>query len=90
MSSTQARAEAAFLGLAQGLTEFLPISSSAHLRIIGPLLPSGGDPGGAFTAVTQIGTEAAVLPYFREAAARYSFHIPHTPSPSWKLPYCSR
>lgn len=57
--------EAAFLGLIQGLTEFLPVSSSAHLRIIGPLLPSGGDPGAAFTAITQIGTEAAVLLYFR-------------------------
>ncbi len=57
--------EAAFLGVIQGLTEFLPISSSAHLRIIGPLLPSGGDPGAAFTAITQIGTEAAVLLYFR-------------------------
>jgi undecaprenyl-diphosphatase len=59
-------AEAAFLGLLQGLTEFLPVSSSAHLRIVGPLLPSGGDPGAAFTAITQLGTEAAVLIYFRE------------------------
>ncbi len=59
-------AEAAFLGLLQGLTEFLPVSSSAHLRIVGPLLPSGGDPGAAFTAITQIGTEAAVLLYFRQ------------------------
>ena len=58
-------AEAAFLGLLQGLTEFLPVSSSAHLRIVGPLLPSGGDPGAAFTAITQIGTEVAVLIYFR-------------------------
>lgn len=57
--------EAAFLGLLQGLTEFLPVSSSAHLRIVGPLLPSGGDPGAAFTAITQIGTEVAVLLYFR-------------------------
>ena len=57
--------EAAFLGLLQGLTEFLPVSSSAHLRIAGSLLPSGTDPGAAFTAVTQIGTEAAVLIYFR-------------------------
>jgi len=63
-------AEAAFLGLIQGLTEFLPVSSSAHLRIIGPLLPSGGDPGAAFTAITQIGTEAAVLLYFRRDIAR--------------------
>ncbi|TCP32823.1 undecaprenyl-diphosphate phosphatase [Sphingomonas sp. BK235] len=57
--------EAAFLGLLQGLTEFLPVSSSAHLRIAGALLPSGSDPGAAFTAITQIGTEAAVLLYFR-------------------------
>ncbi|WP_315759816.1 undecaprenyl-diphosphate phosphatase [Sphingomonas sp. Y38-1Y] len=58
--------EAAFLGLVQGLTEFLPISSSAHLRIVGAFLPSATDPGAAFTAVTQIGTEAAVLLYFRK------------------------
>ncbi|RCW70462.1 undecaprenyl-diphosphate phosphatase [Pseudorhodoferax soli] len=62
--------EAAVLGLIQGLTEFLPVSSSAHLRIFGPLLPSGGDPGAAFTAITQIGTEAAVLLYFRHDIAR--------------------
>lgn len=58
--------EAIILGLLQGLTEFLPVSSSAHLRILGPLLPSGGDPGAAFTAITQLGTEAAVLIYFRK------------------------
>ena len=62
--------EAMLLGLVQGLTEFLPVSSSAHLRIIGPLLPSGGDPGAAFTAITQLGTEAAVLLYFRHDIAR--------------------
>ncbi|MFK0383443.1 undecaprenyl-diphosphate phosphatase [Rhizobium sp. RM] len=56
--------EAGFLGLLQGLTEFLPISSSAHLRIAGEFLPSGADPGAAFTAITQIGTELAVLVYF--------------------------
>ncbi|MGO4315158.1 undecaprenyl-diphosphate phosphatase [Agrobacterium tumefaciens] len=56
--------EAGFLGLLQGLTEFLPVSSSAHLRIAGEFLPSGADPGAAFTAITQIGTEAAVLVYF--------------------------
>lgn len=49
----------------QGLTEFLPISSSAHLRIVGELLPSAKDPGAAFTAITQIGTELAVLIFFR-------------------------
>ncbi len=70
MSPATAWLEAAFLGLIQGLTEFLPVSSSAHLRIIGPLLPSGGDPGAAFTAITQIGTEAAVLLYFRHDIVR--------------------
>jgi undecaprenyl-diphosphatase len=56
--------EAILLGIVQGLTEFLPISSSAHLRIV-PALVGWEDPGAAFTAVTQIGTEAAVLLYFR-------------------------
>ena len=57
--------QGAFLGLVQGLTEFLPISSSAHLRIF-PELFGWGDPGAAFTAVIQIGTELAVLIYFRK------------------------
>ncbi|MGY1640685.1 undecaprenyl-diphosphate phosphatase [Geodermatophilus sp. SYSU D00703] len=56
--------EAVVLGLVQGLTEFLPISSSAHLRVVGEAF-GWGDPGAAFTAITQIGTEAAVLLYFR-------------------------
>lgn len=56
--------EAAILGLIQGLTEFLPISSSAHLRIVGELLPSASDPGATFTAITQLGTETAVIIYF--------------------------
>lgn len=55
--------EAAILGIVQGLTEFLPISSSAHLRITAALA-GWGDPGAAFTAVTQIGTELAVVIYF--------------------------
>lgn len=55
--------EAVVLGVVQGLTEFLPISSSAHLRITAALA-GWGDPGAAFTAVTQIGTELAVLLYF--------------------------
>jgi undecaprenyl-diphosphatase len=62
--------EAIVLGLVQGLTEFLPISSSAHLRVVGELLPGGADPGAAFTAITQIGTETAVLLYFRRDIAR--------------------
>ena len=60
--------EAIVLGLVQGLTEFLPVSSSAHLRIVGELIGSG-DPGAAFTAITQIGTEIAVLIYFRHDIA---------------------
>jgi undecaprenyl-diphosphatase len=56
--------EAIILGLVQGLTEFLPISSSAHLRIIGEVLPGAADPGAAFTAITQLGTETAVVVYF--------------------------
>jgi undecaprenyl-diphosphatase len=62
--------EALFLGLIQGLTEFLPISSSAHLRLTGEFLPNAGDPGATFTAITQIGTELAVLIYFRKDIAR--------------------
>jgi undecaprenyl-diphosphatase len=57
--------KAVILGLIQGLTEFLPISSSAHLRIF-PEWFGWGDPGAAFTAVIQIGTELAVLIYFRK------------------------
>lgn len=56
--------EALILGLVQGLTEFLPISSSAHLRIVGEFLGAGADPGAAFTAITQLGTETAVVVYF--------------------------
>lgn len=56
--------EAVILGLVQGLTEFLPVSSSAHLRIVGEFLPSAADPGAAFTAITQLGTELAVLIFF--------------------------
>ncbi len=55
--------EAIILGILQGLTEFLPISSSAHLRIFGDLA-QWGDPGATFTAITQLGTETAVLIYF--------------------------
>ncbi len=62
--------EAAVLGVVQGLTEFLPISSSAHIRVVGALLPNGTDPGAAFTAVIQIGTELAVLLYFRHDIVR--------------------
>jgi undecaprenyl-diphosphatase len=56
--------EAIVLGVIQGLTEFLPISSSAHLLVFAQIF-GWADPGAAFTAVTQIGTEAAVLIFFR-------------------------
>ncbi|MDJ1135624.1 undecaprenyl-diphosphate phosphatase [Streptomyces iconiensis] len=61
--------ESFVLGLVQGLTEFLPISSSAHLRLTAAFA-GWEDPGAAFTAVTQIGTEAAVLIYFRKDIGR--------------------
>jgi undecaprenyl-diphosphatase len=57
--------EAIVLGLVQGLTEFLPISSSGHLLIV-PAFAGWEDPGAAFTAVIQLGTMAAVLVYFRK------------------------
>lgn len=56
--------EALVLGVVQGLTEFLPILSTAHLRIV-PALAGWEDPGAAFTAVTQLGTMAAVVLFFR-------------------------
>jgi len=61
--------EAIVLGIVQGITEFLPISSTGHLRIV-PALMGWDDPGAAFTAVTQLGTMAAVLLYFRADLAR--------------------
>ncbi len=57
--------EALVLGIVQGLTEFLPISSSAHQSIVGQFF-GGRDPGSAFTAITQLGTETAVIIYFRK------------------------
>jgi len=57
--------EAIVLGIVQGLTEFLPISSSAHQRIAGEFFANAQDPGARFTAITQIGTELAVLIFFR-------------------------
>jgi undecaprenyl-diphosphatase len=61
--------EAIVLGIVQGLTEFLPISSTAHLRIV-PAFAGWKDPGSAFTAVVQLGTMAAVLIYFRHDLLR--------------------
>ncbi|WP_328556808.1 undecaprenyl-diphosphate phosphatase [Streptomyces sp. NBC_00358] len=61
--------ESLILGLVQGLTEFLPVSSSAHLRLTAAFA-GWQDPGAAFTAITQLGTEAAVLIYFRKDVGR--------------------
>jgi undecaprenyl-diphosphatase len=61
--------EAIVLGIVQGATEFLPVSSSAHLRIV-PALAGWSDPGPAFTAVIQLGTLVAILFYFRHDVLR--------------------
>jgi undecaprenyl-diphosphatase len=66
--------EALLLGFVQGLTEFLPVSSSAHLAILGAFLPTAQDPGAAFTAITQIGTEAAVVIFFWRDIVRIVRH----------------
>ncbi|TCD55100.1 undecaprenyl-diphosphate phosphatase [Synechococcus sp. BS55D] len=53
------------LGVVQGLTEFLPISSTAHLKVV-PVLAGWGDPGVSVTAVIQLGSIVAVIAYFRQ------------------------
>ncbi|MDF8265348.1 undecaprenyl-diphosphate phosphatase [Luteipulveratus flavus] len=62
--------EAVVLGIVQGLTEFLPISSSAHQLLVGRLFFDNDGGGSAFTAINQLGTEAAVIVYFRRDIAR--------------------
>lgn len=62
--------EAIVLGIVQGLTEFLPISSSAHQLIVARLFFDNDGGGSAFTAINQLGTEAAVLVYFRHDILR--------------------
>lgn len=61
--------EALVLGVVQGITEFLPISSTAHLRIV-PALLGWGDPGAAYSAIIQLGTTAAVVGYFAKDIGR--------------------
>ena len=78
--------EAIILGILQGVTEFLPISSSAHIRIFGDLF-GWGDPGAAFTAIIQIGTEAAVISYFwRDIVRIISKWFRAIPFVTWKNP----
>ena len=66
--------QAIVLGIVQGLTEFLPISSTAHLRII-PAFFGWEDPGAAFTAVVQLGTMAAVVLHFWNDLWRIADHV---------------
>jgi len=61
--------EAIVLGLVQGLTEFIPVSSTAHLEIV-PVLLGWGDPGAAFSAVIQFGTWIAAVIYFARDIVR--------------------
>ncbi len=68
LSLLEACWHALVLGVVQGITEFLPISSTAHLKVV-PVLLGWGDPGVAVTAVIQLGSIAAVLAYFREDLA---------------------
>lgn len=63
--------QAIIIGIVQGLTEFLPISSTAHVRIV-PELLGWPDPGAAFTAVIQLGTLLAVFVYFWKDIVRVS------------------
>ncbi|MEC3956314.1 undecaprenyl-diphosphate phosphatase [Nocardia sp. CDC153] len=89
MGESMTWVQALVLGLVQGLTEFLPISSSAHLRITSAVF-FGDDAGASFTAVTQLGTEAAVLVYFAKDIWRilvawcttlwWKVHAPHRES----------
>jgi undecaprenyl-diphosphatase len=77
--------EAIILGLLQGLTEFLPISSSGHIRVVSAFF-GWEDPGAAFTAVIQLGTMAAVLLYFR----RDLWNIARAWLRELRLPYAQR
>lgn len=78
---------AVVMGLVQGLTEFIPVSSSAHLRIV-PALLRQPDPGAAYTAVIQLGTLAAVLIYFAKDLAQFAVPMFKAPtSAEGKLPW---
>jgi undecaprenyl-diphosphatase len=78
---------AALLGVVQGLTEFIPISSTAHLRIL-PALFGVPDPGAAYTAVIQLGTLLAVLVYFaKDLAALPGAMLRDPASPEGRLPW---
>ena len=75
--------QAILLGLLQGLTEFLPVSSTAHMDVV-PQLFGQNDPGAAFSAVCQLGPIVAIIAYFRRDLIRYvrAFCAPRTPANS--------
>lgn len=78
---------AALLGIVQGLTEFIPISSTAHLRVI-PALLGRQDPGSAFTAVLQLGSVAAVITYFARDLMDVAGAMVRAPAtPEGRLPW---
>jgi len=78
---------AALMGLVQGLTEFIPVSSTAHLRIL-PSLLGQPDPGAAYTAVIQLGTLVAVLAYFAKDLVQLPMAMIRDPSSSdGRLPW---
>jgi len=78
---------AALLGLVQGLTEFIPVSSTAHLRVI-PALVGQRDPGSAYTAVIQFGTLAAVIVYFAKDLVNVTTAMVRAPgTPEGRLPW---
>ena len=73
---------AILLGLLQGFTEFLPVSSTAHMAIVPQLFFKMGDPGAAFSAVVQLGPIIAMIVYFRNDLVRYLQGILRTGSPA--------
>lgn len=78
---------AALLGLIQGLTEFIPVSSTAHLRVA-PALLGQPDAGAAYTAVIQLGTLLAVLAYFaKDLVALPGAMLRDPSSPEGRLPW---
>ena len=74
--------QAVLLGLLQGLTEFLPVSSTAHMAIAPQLLFHMQDPGAAFSAVAQLGPIVAIIAYFRNDLSRYIKGIIRTRTPA--------
>src|SRR5215831_4168685 len=87
LACTMALWFAALLGLVQGLTEYIPVSSTAHLRVVSALAGQG-DAGAAYTAVIQLGTLVAVLAYFAKDLVALAVAMVRAPSsPDGRLPW---